>query len=86
MLTDEVNVEYGSGHTTGCAYAAKMVIEAVLMRKPSQALTLLADGSVRQACWQEENCRKTISIDMQKLGFWGVTGSGETVVAEKIES
>ena len=49
-------------------------------------MTLLADGSVRQARWQEENCRKTIRIDMQKSGFWGVTGSGETVVAEKMKS
>lgn len=45
MLTYEANVEYGSDHTRGHALAAKIVIGAMLKRKPSQALRTLADGS-----------------------------------------
>lgn len=43
MVIDKACVEYGSDHTTGYAFAAEiaesgLVIEAMLKRKPSQAL------------------------------------------------
>lgn len=37
-MIDEASVEYGSDHTMSHALAAKIAIEAMLKRKPSQVL------------------------------------------------